>query len=168
MKIKCKIRLQDEYMMGFDGCLEILVTFGLDENTKRAIKPCYLSWLSLPSPTYHSFFKMVTFLFKQTLAYKYFLLAVSTPSPTTFVSMVTSSPVLTTEFTNISSQQNNTLIRPKPELIDRKILHFVYLVVLLNAGMKLCDEEDISCLYVTAISRQIELFSSLTVWHWLT
>lgn len=100
--------------------------------------------------------RWIPFLFKQILAYKYFLLAASTPSPTTFVSRVTSSPVLTTEFTNISSQQNDTIIRPKPELNDRKILHFVYLVALLNVRMELCNEEDFSCLYVTVVSRQIE------------
>nr|XP_011414029.2 uncharacterized protein LOC105318535 isoform X11 [Crassostrea gigas] len=42
----------------------------------------------------------------------------STLSPTTIVSRVTSSPVLTTEFTNITSQQNDTIIRTKPTLFD--------------------------------------------------
>ncbi|XP_052696557.1 uncharacterized protein LOC128175167 isoform X1 [Crassostrea angulata] len=42
----------------------------------------------------------------------------STLSPTTIVSRVTSAPVLTTEFTNITSQQNDTIIRTKPTLFD--------------------------------------------------
>lgn len=118
------------------------MTFGLVENTKRAIKSCCLSCIL--TITQISFIFQDGYLF--ILAYKYFLLAASTLSPTTIVSRVTSSPVLTTEFTNITSQQNDTIIRTKPTLFDRKITHFVYLVALLNVRMKLCDEEDFSFL----------------------
>lgn len=123
--------------------------------------------VSLPSLKYHSYFKMDTFLFKQILAYKYFLLAASTLSPTTIVSRVTSSPVLTTEFTNITSQQNDTIIRTKPTLFDRKITHFVYLVALLNVRMKLCDEEIFhvykSLSFLDKLNRIVFLINSVTL-----